>query len=117
LGSYTAQAELGDYNEFDYGTTHHYLKELRFAPVQDDELLQRIYEQHQRHKYITISNIYQTITCLFISRGQPPNVADLNFVENAKKLAMYGVDLHQAHVLQFVWFLMIGTYLDMNSFE
>ncbi|CAF4673396.1 unnamed protein product, partial [Rotaria magnacalcarata] len=25
LGSYTAQAELGDYSELDHGTTHDYL--------------------------------------------------------------------------------------------
>ncbi|CAF1539350.1 unnamed protein product [Adineta ricciae] len=78
LGSYTAQAELGDYNEADHGLTSDYLKELQFAPVQDDELLKRIHEQHRRHK------------------GQPPNAADLHFLENAKKLAMYGVDLHPA---------------------
>ncbi len=52
LGSYTAQAELGDYSEYDHGTTFDYLKDLQFAPVQDDELLRRIYEQHKRHKYV-----------------------------------------------------------------
>lgn len=50
LGSYTAQGELGDYNEFDHGLGFDYLKDLQFAPVQDDELLKRIHEQHQRHK-------------------------------------------------------------------
>ncbi|CAF3750248.1 unnamed protein product [Adineta steineri] len=78
LGSYTAQAELGDYSESDHGITYDYLKDLQFAPVQDDELLKRIHEQHRRHK------------------GQPPNAADLHFLENAKKLAMYGVDIHSA---------------------
>jgi hypothetical protein len=51
LGSYTAQAELGDYSELDHGRTYDYLKELQFAPMQDDELLKRIHEQHIRHKY------------------------------------------------------------------
>ncbi|CAF4344989.1 unnamed protein product [Rotaria sp. Silwood2] len=78
LGSYTAQAELGDYNEYEQGPSYHYLRDIKFAPVQDDELLRRIHEQHRRHK------------------GQPPNAADLHFLENAKKLAMYGVDLHPA---------------------
>lgn len=32
------------------------------------------------------------------SRGQPPSAADLHFLENAKKLAMYGVDIHPARV-------------------
>ncbi|CAF1089677.1 unnamed protein product [Rotaria sordida] len=78
LGSYTAQAELGDYNEYDHGPSYYYLKDIKFAPVQDEELLRRIHEQHKRHK------------------GQPPNAADLHFLENAKKLAMYGVDSHPA---------------------
>ncbi|CAF0956710.1 unnamed protein product, partial [Didymodactylos carnosus] len=78
LGSYTAQAELGDYSEFDHGQGYDYLRELQFAPTQNDELLRRIAEQHKRHK------------------GQAPNGADLHFLENAKKLAMYGVDIHHA---------------------
>ncbi|UJR32117.1 hypothetical protein I4U23_019585 [Adineta vaga] len=78
LGSYTAQAELGDYSEYDHGPTLDYLKGLQFAPVQDDELLRRIHEQHKRHA------------------GQTPSAADLHFLENAKKLAMYGVDIHPA---------------------
>ena len=37
-------------------------------------------------------------------RGQPPNAADLHFLENAKKLSMYGVDLHPARVQNFILF-------------
>lgn len=55
LGSYTAQAELGDHSEEDHGTSYEYLKQLQFAPVQDNELLRRIHEQHKRHKYVFIS--------------------------------------------------------------
>ena len=36
---------------------------------------------------------------LSFSRAMTPAQADLMFLENAKKLAMYGVDLHQAKVL------------------
>jgi len=31
-----------------------------------------------------------------VCRGQSPAEAELNYLENAKKLAMYGVDLHSA---------------------
>ena len=32
------------------------------------------------------------------SSGQSPADAELNYIENAKKLAMYGVHLHEAKV-------------------
>ena len=95
LGSYTAQAEVGDYSEADHGTNFEYLNDLQFAPVQDDELLRRIHEQHKRHRYVLTLKASR-LRC--ISRGQPPSAADLHFLENAKKLAMYGVDIHPAQV-------------------
>jgi len=64
LGSYTAQAELGDYCETEHGLTVDYLRELQFAPEQDDELLKRIHEQHKRHKYMSMREIY-LLFCLF----------------------------------------------------
>ncbi len=42
---------------------------------------------------LSFENLY-----FFLYRGQPPNAADLHFLENAKKLAMYGVDIHPAQV-------------------
>ncbi|XP_074643484.1 protein 4.1-like [Tubulanus polymorphus] len=77
LGSYTVQSELGD---FDAETANgiQYLSEYYFAPNQTPELLEKIAELHKTH------------------RGETPSVADIHFLENAKKLAMYGVDLHHA---------------------
>ncbi|XP_062583472.1 band 4.1-like protein 3 isoform X3 [Saccostrea cucullata] len=78
LGSYTVQAEIGDYDPQEDGPDDEYLKAFDFAPQQTPELSQKIHELHKTHK------------------GQTPEEAELNFLENAKKLAMYGVDLHKA---------------------
>lgn len=78
LGSYTAQSELGDFDTEEFGHGTSYLKDIKFAPHQDRELLQKIAELHRQHK------------------GQTPEEAEIHFLENAKKLAMFGVELHSA---------------------
>ncbi|XP_013929552.1 PREDICTED: band 4.1-like protein 1 isoform X5 [Thamnophis sirtalis] len=76
LGSYAVQAELGDYDTEEH--VGNYVGELRFAPNQTRELEERIMELHKTY------------------RGMTPGEAEIHFLENAKKLSMYGVDLHHA---------------------
>ncbi|KAM9722957.1 uncharacterized protein ACNS7B_018509 isoform 3-T5 [Menidia menidia] len=82
LGSYTAQSELGEYDPEVHGTD--YLKDLSLAPGQSKELEEKVMELHRTY------------------RAMSPAQADMLFLENAKKLAMYGVDLHQAKDLDGV---------------
>ncbi|XP_026049624.1 band 4.1-like protein 2 isoform X6 [Astatotilapia calliptera] len=77
LGSYTLQAEIGDY-EPDQPRPLDFISQLTFAPNQNKEMEEKILELYKSH------------------RGMTPAQADTQFLESAKKLSMYGVDLHHA---------------------
>ncbi|XP_051543427.1 band 4.1-like protein 3 isoform X1 [Myxocyprinus asiaticus] len=79
LGSYTVQSELGDHDPDEYGTD--YVSEFRFAPHQTKEMEEKIMDLHKNYK------------------GMTPAEAEMHFLENVKKLSMYGVDLHHAKLI------------------
>ncbi|GAA6226725.1 protein 4.1-like isoform X2 [Lates japonicus] len=82
LGSYALQSELGEYDPEVH--SNDYAKDMKMAQGQTKELEDKMMELH--HTY----------------RSMSPAQADLMFLENAKKLSMYGVDLHQAKDLDGV---------------
>ncbi|XP_077937373.1 protein 4.1 isoform X23 [Gasterosteus aculeatus] len=82
LGSYALQSELGEYDPEVHGTE--YAKDMKMAQGQTKELEDKMMELHRTY------------------RSMSPAQADLMFLENAKKLSMYGVDLHQAKDLDGV---------------
>ncbi|XP_043388028.1 protein 4.1 isoform X38 [Chelonia mydas] len=82
LSSYTVQSELGDYDPELHSSD--YVSEFKLAPNQTKELEEKVMELHKTYRSMT------------------PAQADLEFLENAKKLSMYGVDLHQAKDLEGV---------------
>ncbi|XP_059470547.1 protein 4.1 homolog isoform X2 [Neocloeon triangulifer] len=76
LGSYLVQSEFGDFDPDEHG--RNYLRNFQFAPNQTMEMEEKVMELHKGLK------------------GQTPAEAELHYLENAKKLAMYGLDLHPA---------------------
>ncbi|KAH1024894.1 hypothetical protein HUJ05_009730 [Dendroctonus ponderosae] len=76
LASYTAQAELGDYNPDEHNSN--YLSNIRLIPNQTEEMERKIAELHKLHK------------------GQLPVDAEFTFLDHVKRMDMYGVDLHVA---------------------
>lgn len=67
---------MGDFNPIEHTTG--YLSELHLLNEQSEEIERRISELHKLH------------------RGQLPADAEYNYLEHAKRLDMYGVDLHNA---------------------
>lgn len=76
LASYTVQSELGDFNPAEHQTG--YLSDLQLLVEQTPDAERKISELHKLH------------------RGQLPADAEYNYLEHAKRLDLYGIDLHKA---------------------
>lgn len=76
LASYTVQSELGDFNPIEHQPG--YLSSMQLLADQNEEAERRISELHKLH------------------RGQLPADAEYNYLEHAKRLELYGIDLHKA---------------------
>ncbi|XP_065062239.1 band 4.1-like protein 4B [Rhopilema esculentum] len=79
LGSFTAQAEFGDYDFNEHGSDYLDGYQLGPAEVEKEEgFIKRVMDLHKEH------------------RGENPAEAELNFLEVAKRTPRYGVDIHYA---------------------
>ncbi|XP_029927903.1 tyrosine-protein phosphatase non-receptor type 3 isoform X2 [Myripristis murdjan] len=75
LASYAVQSELGDHVP---SRLPGYLSKCRFLPEQDDDFLSRVEDLHPQHK------------------GLKQSEAELCFLNTARTLELYGVELHAA---------------------
>uniref|UniRef100_A0A8C3Y4Q9 protein-tyrosine-phosphatase n=1 Tax=Catharus ustulatus TaxID=91951 RepID=A0A8C3Y4Q9_CATUS len=78
LASYAVQSELGDYNHSE--NLPGYLSEYSFIPSQPQDFEKEIAKLHQQHI------------------GLSPAEAEFNYLNTARTLELYGVELHYARV-------------------
>ncbi|KAK7938501.1 hypothetical protein WMY93_001827 [Mugilogobius chulae] len=77
LASYAVQSELGDYNEEEHPVAE-YLSEFSFIPNPPQDFHREVCKHHQQHS------------------GLSPAQAEFQYLNTARSLELYGVELHWA---------------------
>uniref|UniRef100_A0A8C3G9S7 Tyrosine-protein phosphatase n=1 Tax=Cyclopterus lumpus TaxID=8103 RepID=A0A8C3G9S7_CYCLU len=76
LASYSVQSELGDYSETEH--TAGYLSEFSFMPNPPQDFHKEVAKHHQQHS------------------GLSPAQSEFNYLNTARTLELYGIELHYA---------------------
>ncbi|KAK3543609.1 hypothetical protein QTP70_025021, partial [Hemibagrus guttatus] len=82
LASYAVQSELGDYREAENQPS--YLSEFCFIPNQPQGFEKEVAKHHQQHS------------------GLSPDESEFNYLNTARTLELYGVELHYARHLESI---------------
>uniref|UniRef100_A0A672TC65 Tyrosine-protein phosphatase n=1 Tax=Sinocyclocheilus grahami TaxID=75366 RepID=A0A672TC65_SINGR len=91
LASYTVQSELSDYSEAE--NLPGYLSEFCFIPNQPQGFEKEVTKHHQQHSGLT------------------PAQSEFNYLNTARTLELYGVELHYARVSQSCFIVYLHTSL------
>ncbi|XP_032920469.1 tyrosine-protein phosphatase non-receptor type 4 isoform X1 [Catharus ustulatus] len=97
LASYAVQSELGDYNHSE--NLPGYLSEYSFIPSQPQDFEKEIAKLHQQHI------------------GLSPAEAEFNYLNTARTLELYGVELHYARSLSSLCSEIAISFQDQSNNE
>uniref|UniRef100_A0A4W6GAR2 Tyrosine-protein phosphatase n=1 Tax=Lates calcarifer TaxID=8187 RepID=A0A4W6GAR2_LATCA len=89
LASYAVQSELGDYSETEHSSG--YLSDYCFIPNPPQDFHKEVAKHHQQHS------------------GLSPAQSEFNYLNTARTLELYGVELHYARVSQVLFHVCLSV--------